>query len=332
MYPSDVPHRSAAMPASARRMGRTRGRGPIPRSLREPRSSAAATATSHEARGHARPSHRSDVPVAVTRPAVVIRVIVTTVVLGDPVVGWRRRLRDGRRRLSAGGGVGFGVAFGAGWASPRAGRRVRPRCDDDEPLPCPAGWLETWLPAGETANQAAPNAVRPWPVDFTGLRVLDEQVERVAVVGDLPGAARAGDRSELGGGQSGAGGRLAGGQQRRPRGRARARARALGAESALNRYRVRPVELTRIDPRLLFATRTVAVLAWPWSSRGLSTSPAVRGGGGAAAAAGRDGQGDERYHRRAGEEGDGSAASHVAPSVGSIDTRSDRAVFESRNA
>ena len=29
-------------------------------------------------------------------------------------------------------------------------------------------------------------------------------------------------------------------------------------ESALNRYRVRPVELTRIDPRLLFATPTVA--------------------------------------------------------------------------
>jgi hypothetical protein len=31
-------------------------------------------------------------------------------------------------------------------------------------------------------------------------------------------------------------------------------------ESALNRYRVRPLALTRIDPRLLFATRTVAVL------------------------------------------------------------------------
>jgi hypothetical protein len=30
------------------------------------------------------------------------------------------------------------------------------------------------------------------------------------------------------------------------------------AESALNRYRARPVELTRIDPRLLLATPTVA--------------------------------------------------------------------------
>jgi hypothetical protein len=32
-------------------------------------------------------------------------------------------------------------------------------------------------------------------------------------------------------------------------------------ESALNRYRVRPVELTRIDPRLLLATRTAVGLA-----------------------------------------------------------------------
>jgi hypothetical protein len=33
----------------------------------------------------------------------------------------------------------------------------------------------------------------------------------------------------------------------------------LVAESALNRYSVRPCESTRIDPRLLLATRTVAV-------------------------------------------------------------------------
>jgi ribosomal protein S12 methylthiotransferase accessory factor YcaO len=31
-------------------------------------------------------------------------------------------------------------------------------------------------------------------------------------------------------------------------------------ESALNRYRVRPLALTRMDPRLLLATRTVAVV------------------------------------------------------------------------
>ena len=28
---------------------------------------------------------------------------------------------------------------------------------------------ETWLPAGVSANQAAPNAVTPWPVDLAGL-------------------------------------------------------------------------------------------------------------------------------------------------------------------
>jgi hypothetical protein len=32
----------------------------------------------------------------------------------------------------------------------------------------------------------------------------------------------------------------------------------LAPESALNRYTVRPAELTRIGPRLLFATSTVA--------------------------------------------------------------------------
>ena len=65
-------------------------------------------------------------------------------------------------------GAGRGAGFGAGWgfaAGEAAGAAGR---DDDEPLPCPVAWLEIWLPAGETANQAAPNAVRPWPVTSPG--------------------------------------------------------------------------------------------------------------------------------------------------------------------
>jgi hypothetical protein len=50
-------------------------------------------------------------------------------------------------------------------------------------------------------------------------------------------------------------------------------------ESALNRYRVRPVESTRIDPRLLFATRTVAVCV------GVVVVFGAAGGGDAVAAA-----------------------------------------------
>ena len=59
--------------------------------------------------------------------------------------------------LAAGGGAGFGADFAAGWdgAAGAAG------CDDDERLPCPGGLLEIWFPAGDTANQVAPNAVTP---------------------------------------------------------------------------------------------------------------------------------------------------------------------------
>src|ERR1700752_2763294 len=50
-------------------------------------------------------------------------------------------------------------------------------------------------------------------------------------------------------------------------------------ESALNRYRVRPLALTRIDPRLLFATRTPEVFV------GVVVVVADGVGGGAAVAA-----------------------------------------------
>ncbi len=64
-----------------------------------------------QAHGYARPAHRSEVSIAVTRPTVVIRVTVTTIVLGDAVAGCRSRLRGGRRsrlglRSGRGGGCG----------------------------------------------------------------------------------------------------------------------------------------------------------------------------------------------------------------------------------
>ena len=75
------------------------------------------------------------------------------------------------------GGAGFGADFGAGWGTgvgagsgfAAGGAAGAAGCDDDEPLRCPVGWLEIWLPVGETANQAAPNAVRPWPLTSPGL-------------------------------------------------------------------------------------------------------------------------------------------------------------------
>jgi len=64
---------------------------------------------------------------------------------------------------------GWGTVFGAGWGFAVGGADGAGECDDDEPLLCTVGWLEIWLPAGETANQAAPNAVAPWPVVWPGL-------------------------------------------------------------------------------------------------------------------------------------------------------------------
>jgi hypothetical protein len=89
---------------------------------------------------------------------------------------------------------------------------------------------------------------------LAGLFVLDEQVERVAVVDDLVVAARAGDRPRL----EAVSPTPAVGLPVASRG-GHASVHALRVpESALNRYRVRPLALTRIDPRLLFATPTVA--------------------------------------------------------------------------
>ena len=69
--------------------------------------------------------------------------------------------------LGADFGAGWGAAFGAGWGF-AAGGAAGAAGRDDEALPCPAWWLEIWFPAGETANQAAPNAVTPWPFVWPG--------------------------------------------------------------------------------------------------------------------------------------------------------------------
>ena len=60
------------------------------------------------------------------------------------------------------GSTGRATGFGAGWGFAVGGVAGAAGRDDDA-LPCPAWWLEIWFPAGETANQAAPNAVTPWP-------------------------------------------------------------------------------------------------------------------------------------------------------------------------
>ena len=195
----------------------------------------------------------------------------------SPPLFWGMPLFGGAGLATGGAGFGrlwAGWGFAAGGAG-GCGRMLRRAAAG-------RGWLEIWFPAGDTANQAAPNAIRPWPVMSPGFVSLTNEVQRVAVVGDLPGAARTGDGSELGGGQSLAGDRHAGCQQRRPRGRARACARALGAESALNRYRVRPVRVDQDRSEAALATRTVAVFVGvgvAWSRAGRRRRRG-RGGGG----------------------------------------------------
>src|ERR1700750_680726 len=113
----------------------------------------ASTATTRPARARIR-LIGSDPPVAVVRAAVVVGILVTTVVLRD-AVGRRRRLPRSRRR------------FRSGWSG-RAGGLLpgpagAPRRDAAEPPPALDGWVAIRFPAGETANQLPPNAVRASP-------------------------------------------------------------------------------------------------------------------------------------------------------------------------
>ena len=74
--------------------------------------------------------------------------------------------------VAGGGGVGCGAGFAAGGEAGRGAGAGAAGRDDDELVPCRLGWLEIWLPAGETANQAAPNAVTPWPLTSPGFLSL----------------------------------------------------------------------------------------------------------------------------------------------------------------
>jgi hypothetical protein len=97
-------------------------------------------------------------------------------------------------------------------------------------------------------------------IDVTRLLVLDEQVQRVPVVGNLPRPVRPPNGADESGVRAAG---AAGVAPVRSDGHAIAHApehALLVPESRLNRYSVRPVESTRIRPRRLFATRTVAVL------------------------------------------------------------------------
>src|ERR1700751_2592910 len=97
----------------------------------------------------------------------------------SPPLFWGMPLLAGGAGLATGGagfgadfGAGCGAAFGAGWGFAVCEAAGAAECDDDELLPCGVRWLEIWLPAGETANQAAPNAVTPWPVVWPGFLSL----------------------------------------------------------------------------------------------------------------------------------------------------------------
>ena len=70
--------------------------------------------------------------------------------------------------FGAAGAAGCETFFGAGGAAGAAGR-------DDEPPPDLDGWVAIRFPAGETANQLPPNAVRASPFvspDFVSLTKL----------------------------------------------------------------------------------------------------------------------------------------------------------------
>ena len=86
---------------------------------------------------------------------------------GMPLLAGGAGFATGGAGLGAGFGAGWGAGFGAGWGFAAARRPVPP--DATTTNRCRDPWaLEIWLPAGETANQAAPNAVRPWPVVWPG--------------------------------------------------------------------------------------------------------------------------------------------------------------------
>ena len=73
-----------------------------------------------------------------------------------------------------------------------------------------------FVPAGERTYHSAPKLSRPWPVVWPGFVSRTKSVERVAGVGDLPGAVAAADDAEQRLLRLTSCGRLRARQQRRP--------------------------------------------------------------------------------------------------------------------
>ena len=206
------------------------------------------------------------------------------------------------------GAAGCGAFFGAGGAAGAAGR------DDDEPPPDLDGWLAIWFPAGETANQAAAERRQALAIRIARLRVLDEAVERVTVVGDL--LACRSERMVVPTSEAFAPPLTVGLPLARSGGQAMAHApeHALFIpESFVNRYIVRPRESTSAFPRRVLATRTVGACGAADLVRlGRRRCGRLgRRGRAAAATTGGHGQRCQRHQRRTGEEGDRSTATHV---------------------
>jgi len=155
--------------------------------------------------------------------------------------------------LRRGGGAGCGAGFGAVGVTGR---------DDDELRLCLVGRLEIWFPDEEEREPGGAERDDALAVRIAGLVVLDEQIQRMALVGHLPRPIRPPDGSE----QCGVSRRAQALACRLPAAAAHTVAHApehalLVPESALNRYSVWPWELTRIRARLLFAPRTGVTLA-----------------------------------------------------------------------
>ncbi len=250
------------MPASARRMGRTRGRGPIVRSLQGPRAA---------------PLPRQPQPGPRSRASV-------------------SSLRRSRRRRSARrcypshrhhrcfGGCRCWLAEPASVQTseqPGAGRRAQP---DAPTRRCRALWVG--LRSGcrpQTPRTRRRRTRQALPVDITGLVVPDEEVQRVPVVGHLPRPVRPRNRAEQSGARAAGDHRLAAGAQRWPRDRARARARAADARVGLEQVQRAAGGVDQNPPQS--AIRNPDGRSLDGRGRGLRRRRLWRRGGGSATAA-----------------------------------------------
>ena len=101
----------------------------------------------------------------------------------------RRRATRQAMIANANASCGRAPPRGPARVGKRAGRRT---------LGGPRQELSTLAPLGAITYQPAPNDFTPSPVGVAAVLVAREEVQRVAVVGDLLGAVRARDRAEVG--------------------------------------------------------------------------------------------------------------------------------------